>query len=402
MSRTRQAVDRRAIALLSLCHGCIDLANGAVPALLPFLIVERGYSYAETTSLILAVTIFSSVLQPLFGYLADTRPLSQLMPAGLAVAGVSIALVGLVEDHRVTFLLVCLVGIASAAFHPEAARYANYVSGSMRARGMSLFSVGGNTGFAFGPILVTPLVLAFGLKGTVWLLAPFALVTALLVVALPYLASFAPAHPAVSVPTARAGDARGGDEDRWGSFWLLAVVSGLRSTVHFGMQAFIPAYFIVTFSATVAAANAALTALLICGALGTLLGGLVADRLGLKRIILICLIVLPPLILAVLVSGQAFAYVLVALIGFFTVATFAPSVVMGQQLLPNRIGIASGVTLGASIGVGGALAAALGPVADGAGLETAIVILALLPLPAILLTLFLPGRRLLWRKVGTA
>lgn len=386
----RQELDRRGIGILSLTHGCIDLSNGAVPALLPFFIIERGATFAETTALILAVTISSSILQPLFGHLTDVRPMSWLMPAGLAVAGLGISLVGVTEQFWLTFLLINLVGVGSAAFHPEAARYANYVSGSVRARGMSLFSVGGNTGFAFGPILVTPLALTFGLEGTLLLLVPFTAFTVLLIWALPYLASFAPMAKSAAAGAGHAAE----ETDRWGPFWLLAVVSSLRSGVYFGMQAFIPAYFIVSFAASAGEANAALTLLLVCGALGTLVGGWLGDRLGLKQIMMICLAVLPPLILAVLISGQTVAYGLIALVGFFTVGTFSPSVVMGQQLLPNRIGIASGVTLGAAIGAGGAIAGALGPLADAAGLETVIVILALLPIPALLLAIPLPGRGL--------
>lgn len=413
MPNTRQNVDRRGIALLSLGHASVDLANGAVPALLPFFILERGYSYAQITALILALTIGSSFLQPLFGYLADSRSTPLLMPGGMFLAAGAVALVGLFEAYWITFLLVCLVGIGVAAYHPEAARYANYVSGRLRARGMSFFSVGGNTGFAFGPILVTPLVLTFGLGGTAWLLLPIGAVAVLILLRLPYLRRFEPeraerprfTQPARGHESAQpvGGHAEGPqDADRWGPFWLLAAVAGLRSTVHFGMQAFIPAYFIATFAATVGEANAALTALLICGAIGTLVGAWIADRVGLKRFMFICLAFLTPLTLAVLISGQGLAYVLVALIGFFTVATFAPSVVLGQQLLPSRIGVASGVTIGASIGVGGVAAAALGPVADSAGLETAIVIVALLPLPALVLTLLLPGRRSPWRRPEAA
>src|SRR4029077_15115002 len=74
-----------------------------------------------------------------------------------------------------------------AAFHPEGSRFANYVSGARRASGMSLFSVGGNLGFALGPVLVTPLMLAFGLHRTVFVLIPTLLMAVVLVIELPRL-----------------------------------------------------------------------------------------------------------------------------------------------------------------------------------------------------------------------
>ena len=223
-------------------------------------------------------------------------------------------------------------------------------------------------------------------------MVPFAVFAALLIWAMPYLGGF--------IPRATGDPKRGADAhegtDQWGPFWLLAVVSALRTGIYYGMQAFIPAYFILRFAASAGEANLALTLLLVSGAVGTLVAGWLGDRLGLKRILLICFAVLPPLIGLVLVAGQGLGYALVGLVGFFTVGTFSPSIVIGQQLVPNRIGIASGVTLGASFGFGGAIAAALGPIADSAGLETAILIVALLPIPTLLLTLPIPGGPSLW------
>src|SRR5947209_14306670 len=160
------------MATLSAGHLFTDLAQGAVPALLPFLITRDHLSYAAASALVLAATISSSVIQPLFGHLSDRLSLPWLMPLGPALGGLGIALVGLSSSYGLTFAAVLLSGVGVAAFHPEGSRVANYVSGARRASGMSLFSVGGNVGFAVGPLIVTPLVLVFGLHGTVFVLVP--------------------------------------------------------------------------------------------------------------------------------------------------------------------------------------------------------------------------------------
>jgi MFS transporter, FSR family, fosmidomycin resistance protein len=382
-------LDRRGIATLAVGHACVDVAQGAVPALIPFLIRDRGWSYGAAAALVLAMTGSSSLLQPLFGFLADRRSLSWLLPGGVALAAVGIALTGLVESHALTFALVALAGLGVGAYHPEGARYANCVSGDLRASGMSLYSVGGNVGFALGPILVTPLVLTVGLSGTLWLLLPMLAVALLLTRELPRLRSFHPERRAAAA--AETADAQLPQQpDRWGPFARVATIAGVRSGAYFGLQAFIPSYFIAHFDSSTGVANAALTAILVAGALGTLVGGRLADRIGRRRIMIACNAVLTPLILLVLVAGEPAAFALLALVGFFTVGTFSITVVLGQEYLPNRIGIASGVTLGAAIGAGGVVAALLGLLADAVGLTPVMLVIAVLPLPALALSVTLP------------
>src|SRR5689334_16900417 len=165
----------------------VDSCQGAVPALLPFLVAQRGYSYAAASGLILAATVSSSVIQPFFGHFSDRRSLAWLLVVGPILGGVGIALVGVAHTYALTFLAVVVSGIGVAAYHPEASRFANYVSGVKRASGMSLFSLGGNIGFALGPVLITPPVLGFGLSGTLWMVIPGAVVAVVLMANLPHL-----------------------------------------------------------------------------------------------------------------------------------------------------------------------------------------------------------------------
>jgi MFS transporter, FSR family, fosmidomycin resistance protein len=383
----RVGIDARGIGTLAAGHACVDMAQGAVPALIPFFIHQRGYSYAAASALVLAMTITSSLIQPAFGHFADRKSLPWLLPFGVFVAGIGIALAGVGHGYVPTFASVALAGVGIGAYHPEAARYANYVSGDRRATGMSFFSVGGNVGFALGPVLVTPVVLALGLGGTVWLVIPFLVVAVLLAVSVPYVLSFrpdAPTHLRRRRPEAAEA------EDQWRPFTLVAGVAAFRSGAYFGLQAFVPSYFIAHYGASAGAANAALTVLLVSGALGTIVGGRLADRVGRRPILVGCMAVLPPLILLVLVSGQLPSYLLVALVGFFTIGNFSITVVLGQEFLPRRIGIASGVTLGAAIGVGGVTAALLGLLADATSLTAVMVVIAALPVGGLACALALP------------
>ncbi|MGH2713853.1 MAG: MFS transporter [Thermoleophilaceae bacterium] len=379
----RRGLDRRALAVLSGGHLASDLCQGAVPALLPFLIARRGYSYADAAALVLAATIGSALLQPAFGLWADRAATPWLMPAGLALGGAGIALSGVAPSYELTFAAVALSGLGVAAFHPEAARFANYSSGDRRATGMSLFAVGGNAGFALGPVLTTPFVLLLGLEGTLALaVLPLAAVL-VLVAELPRLGALR-AEPARSRP------ARARTADAWGPFARLGIFVSLRSSVYFGLQAFVLVWYAEQLDASEAAGNAALTVMLVSGAVGTLLGGRLADRIGRRPVLIGSTVLLMPLLAAFLASQAVAATVLLAAVGFVTIANFSVTVVMGQEYLPARLGIASGVTLGLAIGVGGLAAAALGQLADHAGLPATMAVIAALPAPALALALTLP------------
>jgi FSR family fosmidomycin resistance protein-like MFS transporter len=380
-------MDRRSIGVLASGHGLVDVCQGAVPALIPFLIARRGYSYSEATALVLVMTFSSSLLQPLFGLITDRRSISWLLPAGVLVGGLGIAAVGLVDTFVLTLAAVAVAGLGVGAYHPEGARNANYVAGNRRrATAMSLYAVGGNAGFALGPVLVTALVIPFGLGGLAWFALPMTVGALLLTFELPRIDALR-----LEKIAAAAGSEGGQGPDRWLPFTGIASVAGFRSATYFGLQAFVPVFLITQMGTTDAVGNAALTVLLVAGAVGTLVGGRVADRVGTRPVLIVSLGVVVPLILALLEVSEAVAFPLLAAIGFFLVGTFSISVVLGQEFLPNRIGVASGVTLGAAIGFGGLVAWLLGLLADQTSLTTVMVVIAVLPLPGFLISLLLPG-----------
>jgi MFS transporter, FSR family, fosmidomycin resistance protein len=381
-------LDRRGLGLLGSAHLSVDLCQAAVPALLPFFVEQRGYSYAAAGALVFAVTVGSSLIQPIFGHAADRLQLPWLMVTGVLLAGIGIALAGLAPSYPLTFAAIVLSGIGVAAFHPEGARHANYASGARMAEGLSLFSLGGNAGFALGPALTTGCVLAFGLAGTTALALVPCSVAVLLFTRRDRLAG-------LRARGAAAAELRPMDEqgNRWGPFLRLTGAISLRACVHFGLMAFVPVWFVVSLGTSEAVGNAALTAMMASGAVGTLLGGRLADRLGARTILLAFLTALGPLICAFIVAPAALAFVLIALAGLALIGTFSITLVLGQEYLPERLGMASGVTIGAAIGVGGAIAPVLGVVADAYGVEAAMWTIAALALPTLALALTLPSGR---------
>jgi MFS transporter, FSR family, fosmidomycin resistance protein len=387
MASVTARLDRRGMAVVASAHAMADCCQAAVAALLPFLIAENGWSYATASSLVLAGAVSSSVVQPVFGHFADRRSLAWLMPLGILVASLGVGLAAVAPTFGLAFAATVASGLGVAAFHPEGSRYANYLSGARRATGMSMFSLGGNAGFALGPALVTPAVLLLGLPGALLVAVPGAAIALWIALELPRLGGFRPA-----VDGSQAG-ARALGEDDWPSFARLGVVIAARTVLFYALLTFVPLYFIDVLGRSEGSGNTALIAFLAGGAIGTLIGGRLADRLGRRPVVIGSLVLSTPLVLLFLALPAAAATPLLFLIGAAVIASFSVTVVMGQEYLPNRIGIASGVTLGLAIGLGGLFAPLLGLLADAQGLETMLVVAGVLPLVGVAATVTLPRER---------
>jgi len=298
------------------------------------------------------------------------------------VGGVGIALAGVTESYPATLAAVVCGGVGVAAFHPEGARYVPLVSGSGASAGMGLYSVGGNAGFVVGPVVVTAGVAAFGLRGTLLVAVIPALSAILLWSVRPRMVAAAAAGRAA----AGAGGAVGADD--WRGFTVLSAMVVARTAVGYGLLAFVPIWFVRHLDASAGAGNTALTLLLAAGAAGTLIGGRLADRYGARPVIVGGMAALFPLVALLPAAGEVAAFVLCAAIGVALDANFGITVVLAQRLLPSRPGAASGIVLGFAFGLGGAVAAGLGVVADHAGLSAVMEILAGVAFLAFVLSLF--------------
>jgi len=368
--------DRRALAVLSLGHLCIDLCQAVLPAVLPVLFVERHLSYTSAGGLILASTIASSVIQPLFGHLTDRSPAPWLMPVGLLMAGGGLTLACLAPNYWLIALAAAFAGIGVAAFHPEAARLVNAAAGKRRATSMSLFSVGGNLGFALGPAIVSAILLVWGLNGMGVLLVPLALVAVTLMSLLNHFLSYRKGHGwQGSLEAASRPDA-------WKPFVRLTVVIMCRSALFYGLYTFLPLYWVLILHQANVVGNVVLTLLLAAGATGTLVGGRLADRYGYRIVVLVGFGSLVPLLLCFVTLSETYTVLALVLLIPIGLALFAPvsvMVVMGQEYEPNHVGTASGVTLGLAVSAGGVLAPLFGSLADRYGLPLVLFGFALLP-----------------------
>jgi len=371
------------MTLLSSGHLATDFANGALPALLPFLKERFSLSYTAIGGIVLASQASSSLIQPLFGLWSDRRGAMWLLPTGVALAGVGIAFAADAPSYWLVLLLVLVSGLGVAAFHPEGSKFAGFVSGRKRASGMAWFSIGGNLGYALGPVAATAVLGALGLRGGFLLAIPCLVVAAAILVGSSYLRGF--------IPKGSAAQAEAGRDDMRAMKFLLGVIA-LRSVAWFGLITFVPLWE-VALGHSKSHGNHLLALMLFTGGLGTLLLGPLADRVGRRPVLLGSVVATGPLMLVFLLVGGIPGAIALALVGACVVGTFGVTMVMGQEYMPRHLGTASGLVIGLSVGLGGVAAVALGKLADATSLRTALYVAAAAPMLAVLLALQLPGGR---------
>ncbi|MFH8483881.1 MFS transporter, partial [Streptomyces longisporoflavus] len=368
------------ITLLSAGHACVDLYQGAVASLVPFFVAERAYSYAAVSGIVLAASLLSSVAQPVFGILTDRWAMPWLLPVSTLLGGLGIALSGVSGSYALTLVFVAVSGLGVAAYHPESARVARLASRGSHS-GMGWFSLGGNLGFAAAPLMVTAVVAAGGLRLTPLLVLP-ALAGAVL--CLPVLRALerqkaAGARTKVSV----------GADDR-ASFVKLSLAVVCRSIVFVGLSTFLSLFATERMGGGTAAGTAALFVLYLGGAVGSVLGGTLAnrwDRVTVAR--RAYLIAAGSVAGLVFVPGPAM-YLFVALTSAGLYVPFSLQVTLGQDYLPSRVGTASGITLGLTVSIGGLVSPLIGSIADATSLRTALAPLVLMPVLSWLLFRTLP------------
>ncbi|WP_309050534.1 MFS transporter [Streptomyces sp.] len=359
------------LAFLTGTHAVNDLYQGAIPAMLPFLMSERHYSYAAVSGLAFAASGVSSLFQPLFGVLSDREPRTWLVPAGFLTAAFGVVAAALSSGYPATWLFVALAGVGIAAYHPPATSQARAAGGSSQ-KAMSVFAVGGTVGGSIAPALVTWVIGALGFPAS-----PLLAVPALVMAVLWFLRGSRERRRTLAVAPAPAGARPGaaataGRADDWRRFsHLVAVIIGW-SIPFVTVTSLVALHAQRDLGQSEAAGAAVLTGYTASGAVGTLLGGWIGDRDGRMRAVRLgYLLALPTL------AGIAWApsfWVLAVSTVLFGTAMFLPfaaQVTLAQDYLPNRPGTASGLTLGLAMAAGGLCSPLFGWLADTSGLRAA-------------------------------
>jgi len=352
----------------ALAHTAIDFFQGAVPAAIPYFVLERHCSYLQASGLSLAATLGAAIPQPLFGVFVDRRDRPWQVYSGIALAASAAAGAGIAHPYVLTWVLLLICGLGVAMFHPAAGRLARRSAGDSAAA-MSIFATGGNLGFVLAPVLLTPVLAGVGLWGMAWFVVPAWLV-ALLV--------WRGARRLAISPGGGAAASHGSDQ--WRPFLCLAAVEICRSVMFFGASTFIELHWIRDLHTGKALAGAALGCLLGGGVIGTMIGGRIADRVGMVRTTQVgALCCLPAMVLLRLCQQPELGLLCALIAGLALRVPFSVLIKLGQDYLPRRPGTASAVTLGLAVSAGGVSAPIFGALADAHGPALVLTVLCFVP-----------------------
>lgn len=378
----------RVLGALSLCHLLNDMVQSLLPSIYPILKTSLQLNFSHIGLITLVNQLTASLLQPLVGHFTDRRPQPQSLALGMAFTLAGLVLLAWAGHFTAVLAAAGLIGIGSAIFHPESSRIARLASGGQHGLAQSLFQVGGNAGSAIGPLLAALIVLPRGQHSLTWFAAaPVAAIALLWRIGGWYgrrsrrPAGTPAAHHAPHHHLSRAQVRR--------AVGVLLVLVFSKYIYLASLSTYYTFYLIETFGVSVRSAQLHLFVFLGAVAAGTILGGPIGDRFGRKYVIWGSILGVLPFSLALPHAGLALTGVLSAIIGLILASAFSAIIVYGQELLPGRIGMVSGLFFGFAFGIGGLGAAALGVLADRTSVAFVFQVCAWLPALG-LLTAFLP------------
>lgn len=376
-----------AVYLFTMGHLAADWAQGAIPALLPYFISTYGLNYQDAASLIFANLLLSSFMQPIFGYYSDKISKPWFIPFGPLLCGISITIIGFSSSYWTIFFAAMASGVGSAIFHPEAALMVNHIAGDKKGQAMGSFSVGGNAGFALGPMVAGFCAYAFDIRGLIIFGIVNTILAAILFIRMPHVLALAKnfqkkeaaAHPHLL------------KKNYWSAFNKLTVVIFARSMGFTLCNTFIPIYWVTILNSDAAKGSLALTVLFSMGVVITFIGGIMADRFGYIRVMRASFLCMVPAMFFFTNSQNIYlSTALLIPVAFSLFAPYSPIVVLGQTYLAKSAGFASGITLGLSTTVGGLMAPVVGWCADQWGLSAALQILWITALAGLIFSFMVP------------
>lgn len=347
----------RQIGQLTLAHLVNDIYAPVLMALQPVLITIYGYGYFEAALLPVTHSLVSSLLQPVFGRLADTRGLRVSIGLSIMLSGIGISLLGLIPNQYLVMLLcVVISGVGHASFHPGAlCKVSALATGSSRGRLTSFFVVGGNMGMALGPIIAGIVLTSGGIPMVTTLIIPAVLAAAVLYF-----------NPSPDICQVEKKPAHTGEED-WNPVILLFAGSTLRSWVTFGVMTYIPT-FLVLQGYPLIEATTLVSVMLIAGVVGQISGGIISDRVGRKQVVLFSTFASIPAFFGIMMTHGIILILCMLIFGYLLWAAFAVTIAMAHEQVPSQIGLISGLFLGIAMGAGGIGVSISGAIADQIGL----------------------------------
>ncbi len=380
---------------ISSVHLMNDTMQAVVSALFPVLEKSLDLSYGQMGWIAFTLSMTSSIMQPVVGYFSDKRPAPWMLPAGMGLSLIGMAGISIAPSFLLVILAVVFVGLGSAIFHPEGSRVVYFAAGGRRGLAQSIYQVGGNLGSSFAPLMTIFIFLPLGQSGAIWgtLLAAAAILILLRVV--PWYKEQLALHGKPVKRAAKTETNENARRERKVIVYAMVVLILLvfaRSWYYSGISTYFQFFIRDTYGLTDRAAQVPIFLFMAAGVIGTFFGGILADRLGRKKVILLSMAGSSPFALLLPHLPLAWVYPIIFVMGLILFSGFSVTVVYAQELVPGKVGMASGLITGLAFGMGALGAVVIGEASDIWGLTNVLNYSSVLPLFGFL-TLLLPADR---------
>ncbi len=393
----------RILLAISIVHLFNDSIQSIIPAILPILKDSMQLSYMQAGIIVFSLNMTSSLMQPAIGLYSDRKPSPYMLPLGMGLTCLGVLGLAFSPNYGMILVSVIFVGLGSAIFHPEGSRVAHMAAGSRRGLAQSIFQVGGNAGQSLASIMTALIFAPLGQRGAIW----FVLVAGLAIAVQMYIARWYSGYMAANPRPVKKSAAHANRPARKKqiafAFTMLIFLVFARSWYHSGVSTYYPFYLMEKFNLSLEHAQIYIFLFAAAGAVGTFLGGPLADRFGRRNMIFFSMLGSAPLALVLPYANAFWAYVILLINGLIILSSFSVTVVYAQDLVPGKVGTVSGLITGMAFGLGALGAVALGGLIDKFHLEAVMQMVSFLPLLG-LLTFFLPSDKKLkeWDQQASA
>jgi FSR family fosmidomycin resistance protein-like MFS transporter len=372
---------------VSFCHLLNDMMQALLPAIYPTLKTAFHLNFAQIGLVTLIFQCTASLLQPLVGLYSDRRPMPYSLAAGMVSTLIGLLVLSIAWDYAIVLLAAAFVGVGSSTFHPESSRVARMASGGRHGLAQSLFQVGGNIGSALGPLTAAAIVASYGQHSV----ALYSLLALIAIIILWNVGGWYKHHGLKRMHHARSVVETGLSQKRVvASVAILLLLIFSKYFYLASITSYYTFYLIHKFHVSVQTSQIHLFMFLAAVAAGTIAGGPLGDRFGRKYVIWLSILGPLPFTLMLPDANLFWTSVLSVVIGVILASAFSTIVVYGQELMPGKVGMVSGMFYGFSFGMGGLGAAVLGYIADLTSIDYVYRLCSFLPLLG-LLTVFLPN-----------
>lgn len=331
---------RTMLGVLTFCHLVNDYYFMVIPPLLPFLARDFQLTFFQSGVLVFIINIVSAFLQPVIGYFSDLNMQRRLaIVIGLSIYALSFIALGVVPNYLVLLLALFLMGLGGSTYHPQSTYFIATYFQRFRATASGIHGIANPVGFVLAPIVVAALISVTGSwRPTAMLMFIPGVVAALL------------ARRVLDEPQIRGSK---GFLIGIGSrpLILLTLVSGIALSVFIAFTTFLPFYSQDAASNIPASWWLPLT--LLPGIVSQPLGGLIADKVGRRKVIVVALSTLAVALFGFISTAGdvalGFSMVVGACAGLLTPVCL---IYAAELAVGDRVGTAVGVMWGFAMGMG--------------------------------------------------